>query len=89
MKKRVFCALAMACMLVAFSSCEKKMACFEIKVTAGPLSETTYVYTTEDQAQTMSTTMRSAYMAEGESVTVTVKKVDKSETDCTAQVSFD
>ena len=77
------------CLLVLFlASCKNNQkACYEITLTANGQSETMYVYADETQADAQATELENRYAAMGYSkdkLSVQVKKLDKSESDCQA-----
>ena len=77
------------CLLVLFlASCKNNQkACYEITLTANGQSETMYVYADETQADAQATALENRYAAMGYSkdkLSVQVKKLDKSESDCQA-----
>ena len=77
------------CLLVLFlASCQNNQkACYEITLTANGQSETMYIYADENGADAQATALENRYAAMGYSkdkLSVQVKKLDKSESDCQA-----
>ena len=77
------------CLLVLLlASCKNNQkACYEITLTVNGQSETMYVYVDENEADAQATELMNCYTAMGydkNKLSVQVKKLDKSESDCQA-----
>ena len=77
------------CLLVLLlASCKNNQkACYEITLTANGQSEIMYVYADENGADAQATELKNRYAAMGydkNKLSVQVKKLDKSESDCQA-----
>lgn len=71
-----------------FASCAKQKSCYEITLTVQGQSETMYVYAEESEADAQATEMMNRFLALGlpkDAMKVDIRKLDKSESDCTKE----
>ncbi len=78
-------------LMLFLASCQNgQKACYEITLTANGQSETMYVYADENGADAQATELKNRYAAMGydkNKLSVQVKKLDKSESDCQASAA--